>query len=339
MDCGRECVRSGGDGRFLSRSPLCRRCSCRSLSRPVRWRQSRAGLNSRFASQQRDVGLDLVTSVAGPSCQRHMLTLPVGVDGGATGPDVVRMRRSIRIANPLVPAAERSCGPAFAITEFATDSPLEGDGFEPLVPQREGMGLFETTLIGLWSLYLRGKQLTSPEGPGVCIRFAPAESPCLTQTRPLQVENRGFRAGVRANQATMRERKTRSSAVTTSAAPRATDVKSCICGRVNPKRHRTSSVTAMPEHCRWPGTIPPSGSAHGPRHRPPWWPRRRLGRCRRPLPGECRTAGGIRTDGLFRKEGAPESSSGRRSLLSRGDRGFESRFLQRRVGRNCSTAR
>ena len=201
------------------------------------------------------------------------------------------------------------------------------------------MGLFETTLIGLWSLYLRGKQLTSPEGPGVCIRFAPAESPCLTQTRPLQVENRGFRAGVRANQATMRERKTRSSAVTTSAAPRATDVKSCICGRVNPKRHRTSSVTAMPEHCRWPGTIPPSGSAHGPRHRPPWWPRRRLGRCRRPLPGECRTAGGIRTDGLFRKEGAPESSSGRRSLLSRGDRGFESRFLRRRVGRNCSTAR
>jgi len=197
MDCGRECVRSGGDGRFLSRSPSCRRCSCRSLSRPVRWRQSRAGLNSRFASQQRDVGLDLVTSVAGPSCQRHMLTLPVGVDGGATGPDVVRMRRSIRIANPLVPAAERSCGPAFAITEFATDSPLEGDGFEPLVPQREGMGLFETTLIGLWSLYLRGKQLTSPEGPGVCIRFAPAESPCLTQTRPLQVENRGFRAGVR----------------------------------------------------------------------------------------------------------------------------------------------
>ena len=37
------------------------------------------------------------------------------------------------------------------------DSLLEGDGFEPLVPQREGMGLFETTLIGLWSLYLRGE--------------------------------------------------------------------------------------------------------------------------------------------------------------------------------------
>jgi hypothetical protein len=34
-------------------------------------------------------------------------------------------------------------------------------------------------------------------GPMVRIRFPPAESPCLTQTRPLQVENRGFRAGVR----------------------------------------------------------------------------------------------------------------------------------------------
>jgi len=50
------------------------------------------------------------------SSAKHMLTLPVGVDGGATGPHVVRMRRSIRIVNPLVPAAERSRGPAFAIT-------------------------------------------------------------------------------------------------------------------------------------------------------------------------------------------------------------------------------
>src|SRR5262249_41776972 len=32
---------------------------------------------------------------------------------------------------------------------FVRDPALEGDGFEPLVPQREGMGLFETTLIGL----------------------------------------------------------------------------------------------------------------------------------------------------------------------------------------------
>jgi hypothetical protein len=31
----------------------------------------------------------------------------------------------------------------------------------------------------------------------VRIRLPPPESPYLTQTRPLQVENRGFRAGVR----------------------------------------------------------------------------------------------------------------------------------------------
>ena len=35
------------------------------------------------------------------------------------------------------------------------------------------------------------------EGPRFRIPFPPPESPCLTQTRPLQVENRGFRAGVR----------------------------------------------------------------------------------------------------------------------------------------------
>ena len=31
----------------------------------------------------------------------------------------------------------------------------------------------------------------------VRIHFPPAESPCLTETRPMQVQNRGFRAGVR----------------------------------------------------------------------------------------------------------------------------------------------
>src|SRR6516164_10494170 len=31
----------------------------------------------------------------------------------------------------------------------------------------------------------------------VRIHLPPAESPCLTQTRPMQVENRAFRAGVR----------------------------------------------------------------------------------------------------------------------------------------------
>ena len=38
-------------------------------------------------------------------------------------------------------------------------SPQEGDGFEPLVPQREGISLFETTLIHLWSLHLLEKHL------------------------------------------------------------------------------------------------------------------------------------------------------------------------------------
>jgi hypothetical protein len=47
-----------------------------------------------------------------------------------------------------------------------------------------------------------GKKACSEEhstfgGLAVRISFPPAESPCLTQTRPLQVENCGFRAGVR----------------------------------------------------------------------------------------------------------------------------------------------
>ena len=43
--------------------------------------------------------------------------------------------------------------------KFAADSPLEEDGFEPLVPQREGIGHFETTLIDPWPLHLREKHL------------------------------------------------------------------------------------------------------------------------------------------------------------------------------------
>ena len=39
------------------------------------------------------------------------------------------------------------------------DSAQEGDGFEPLVPQREGIGHFETTLIDPWPLHLREKHL------------------------------------------------------------------------------------------------------------------------------------------------------------------------------------
>jgi len=47
------------------------------------------------------------------------------------------------------------------------------------------------------ALSYRSTLFSFGEGPTVRIRFPPAESPCLTQTRPLQVENRGFRAGVR----------------------------------------------------------------------------------------------------------------------------------------------
>src|SRR5262249_13115283 len=42
--------------------------------------------------------------------------------------------------------------------------------------REEGTALFETTLIGLRPLHFRGKQLTSPERPGVRARFAPAAS-------------------------------------------------------------------------------------------------------------------------------------------------------------------
>jgi hypothetical protein len=53
-------------------------------------------------------------ALAGGGSERVVLTSP-------ENPTAI-----LRIANPLVPAAERSRGPAFAITEFATDSPLEG---------------------------------------------------------------------------------------------------------------------------------------------------------------------------------------------------------------------
>ena len=97
-----------------------------------------------------------ITGIAGAAGAQLMLTLPVGVGGGATGPHVVRMRRSIRIANPLVLAAERSRGPAFAITEFATDSPLEGDGFELPVREHEQLWDSETAMrINLVSSVLR----------------------------------------------------------------------------------------------------------------------------------------------------------------------------------------
>src|SRR6516162_9604850 len=48
-----------------------------------------------------------------------------------------RMTRIVTIATTLQNRSER---------EFGTDSSLEGDGFEPSVPQREGTGLFRDHL-------------------------------------------------------------------------------------------------------------------------------------------------------------------------------------------------
>jgi hypothetical protein len=80
-----------------------------------------------------------------------------------------------------------------------SDSPLEGDGFELPVPREKGWS-FDGSPSSAPFKSLRVSTKTtrfSHEGPMVRIRLPPAESPCLTQTRPLQVENRGFRAGVR----------------------------------------------------------------------------------------------------------------------------------------------
>ena len=55
---------------------------------------------------------------------------------------------------------------------ISSDSLLEGDGFEPLVP-REGIGPFETTLIDLRPFTSAGSNLPRP---GVCLRFAPPKS-------------------------------------------------------------------------------------------------------------------------------------------------------------------
>jgi hypothetical protein len=54
------------------------------------------------------------------------------------------------------------------------DSPLEGDGFEPLVPQREGIGLFETTLIDLDAIPAQAASRT------VCTEDAKGKDPKTT---------------------------------------------------------------------------------------------------------------------------------------------------------------
>jgi hypothetical protein len=50
---------------------------------------------------------------------------------------------------------------------------------------RRDWTFFETTLIDLRPLHLRGKQLTSPKGPRVCIQFAPTVSQTNFRIAPL----------------------------------------------------------------------------------------------------------------------------------------------------------
>ena len=106
-----------------------------------------------------------------------------------------------------------SC-PRTPCDRFVADSAL-GTGFEPSVPPRKrrpsreaprptivvsrnGLCLMTPSSLSVWHLSsATAERPFTRAGPMVRIRFPPAESPCLTQTRPLQVENRGFRAGVR----------------------------------------------------------------------------------------------------------------------------------------------
>ena len=74
-------------------------------------------------------------------------------------------------STPRVRGGARSSDDGRAIRS-SPDSPLEGDGFEPLVP-REGIGPFETTLIDLRPFTSAGSNLPRP---GVCLRFAPPKS-------------------------------------------------------------------------------------------------------------------------------------------------------------------
>jgi hypothetical protein len=58
--------------------------------------------------------------------------------------------------DPGLGACEESAGTAW----FVADSPLERDGFEPLVPLRKGTASSETTLIDLRLLLLPEDQAT-----------------------------------------------------------------------------------------------------------------------------------------------------------------------------------
>jgi len=140
-------------------------------------------------------------SVLARRCSRETATLEGWRSGQGTAPArIFTGEEVIRIADLK---AEDSRAAKLSPDEqregrFALDSLLEGDGFEPLVPQREGMGLFETTLIGLWSLYLRGEATYLARGTWslhpVC---SSAESQKLEHRDPASGAMRGETLGSR----------------------------------------------------------------------------------------------------------------------------------------------
>jgi hypothetical protein len=110
-------------------------------------------------------------------------------------------QRTLKRAGPKFPVFAARDSPAAAW--FVADSALEGTGFEPSVP-RDTTNLSMSPLVASRQPKSRSEREPaheasgpSPAEPMVRILFPPAESPCLIQPRPLQVENRWFRAGVR----------------------------------------------------------------------------------------------------------------------------------------------
>jgi len=92
---------------------------------------------------------------------RHRLGRPHGAAVGCRGDSTT-----------LASTPVMNIGQGRAHPPISSDSLLEGDGFEPLVP-REGIGPFETTLIDLRPFTSAGSNLPRP---GVCLRFAPPKS-------------------------------------------------------------------------------------------------------------------------------------------------------------------
>ena len=87
---------------------------------------------------------------------------------------------------------ELQCGPALQIRRHSAHRRVEQDwaARSRLGPEPVSGSAFPAA-VSDW------KRPEAGAGPMVRIRFPPTESPVSNRTRPLQVENRGFRAGVR----------------------------------------------------------------------------------------------------------------------------------------------